>query len=656
MYNNRVWNSMGPWHLCKEGFSTICKLFDEVFYRDLISTFRGEGKANKGRQEWHMQAKGMRQCESEMFQMGMAFYAAAVREICLLKACSASQVTQIQVDQHILLRAEECPLAFLILAWMRLRNAVYGIVDSKNDGPVGNFSLYLELLPVLQKVFSVTNATSYVLLVNAEIERWLVASENERAVHAHRGYVKQSESGFSHLWGDEAGEHVQGCMRNYLGHHYRTGKEHQIARVGWHLERLSQAATRQRQGGRVVPKGGPGEAPSGSDRDKQIRLEHAFWGPYKLFLARGILKLGGDIQVGGYEGDRGSKRWVSAASLVALSGQPLSSTFVEIFDVIEERCAVMASKHVLGEKHGISVKRVPFNAKAAHADALEIWNRHHSTDPKFLLTLTKSYKGDCLVELKKNWLLLAPGTTSPSLSQKMQHDGGVDTLNQMQIGQLRGTHKTKLFNEECQAELLASARIAVQKHTAAPQRPMPGAVIDKAMDHGTLRRQLQRHTLFRPLGSPGITPVHAWASENASRIAEAELAEVEASRGGGLASSGKETVAEDVPSSSVPNVPVAAVTVTGQPDEVSGHVSKRQKQTLSSNEGCSSVHGGVAGQGIQARQDEFIEPSHAKRPIADADGQEAAPSKKKKLNKDCVTPNVSRSGRTTGSWKQPREW
>jgi len=250
----------------------------------------------------------------------------------------------------------------------------------------------------------------------------------------------------------------------------------------------------------------------------------------------------------------------------------------------------------------------------------------------------------------------APGTTSPSLSQKMQHDGGVDTLNQMQIGQLRGTHKTKLFNEECQAELLASARIAVQKHTAAPQRPMPGAVIDKAMDHGTLRRQLQRHTLFRPLGSPGITPVHAWASENASRIAEAELAEVEASRGGGLASSGKETVAEDVPSSSVPNVHVAAVTVTGQPDEVSGHVSKRQKQTLSSNEGCSSVHGGVAGQGIQARQDEFIEPSHAKRPIADADGQEVAPSKKKKLSKDSVTPNVSRSGRTTGSWKQPREW
>ena len=257
------------------------------------------------------------------------------------------------------------------------------------------------------------------------------------------------------------------------------------------------------------------------------------------------------------------------------------------------------------------------------------------------------------MEFKKNWLLLAPGTTSPSLSEKMQHDGGVDTLDQMQIGQLHGTHKTKLFNEECQAELLASARIAVQKHTAAPQRPMPGAVIDKAMNHGTLRRQLQRHTLFRPLGSPGITPVHAWASENVSRIAEAELAEIVATRGGGLASSGKETAVEGVSSSSMSNVHVVAGTATGQPNAVSGHVSKRQKQTLSNNEGCSSLQGGAAGQGIQALQDKFFEPSPTKRPVTDV--QEVAPSKKKKFSKDSVTPHVSRSGRATGSWKQPRE-
>ena len=55
---------------------------------------------------------------------------------------------------------------------MRLRNAVYGVVDSKNDGPVGNCEQYLQLLPVLQKIFVLTNATSYVHLVDAEIAHW----------------------------------------------------------------------------------------------------------------------------------------------------------------------------------------------------------------------------------------------------------------------------------------------------------------------------------------------------------------------------------------------------------------------------------------------------------------------------------------------------
>ena len=55
---DRVWNAMGPWHLLKEGFSTLCKLFDEPFYRDLVGSFRGEGPSSKGKQEWHMQCKG----------------------------------------------------------------------------------------------------------------------------------------------------------------------------------------------------------------------------------------------------------------------------------------------------------------------------------------------------------------------------------------------------------------------------------------------------------------------------------------------------------------------------------------------------------------------------------------------------------------------
>jgi hypothetical protein len=146
-----------------------------------------------------------------------------------------STITPEELDDHLLKLAAESELIFEMVAFIRLRNAAFGIVDTKNAGTFGNFSLYLELLPIMQRIFVATNATSYVFLVNAEIERWLVASDNECKVHEVRAFVKMSETGEGRLLGDEAGEHVQGTIRGTLGHHYHDGKEHQIARVDFGL-------------------------------------------------------------------------------------------------------------------------------------------------------------------------------------------------------------------------------------------------------------------------------------------------------------------------------------------------------------------------------------------------------------------------------------
>jgi hypothetical protein len=76
----------------------------------------------------------------------------------------------------------------------------------------------------------------------------VVASENEKKVHAARGHVKISETGVGRLWGNEAGEHVQGVMSDFVGHHFRNGKEALIANVGWHLQRLSEVCALQSRG------------------------------------------------------------------------------------------------------------------------------------------------------------------------------------------------------------------------------------------------------------------------------------------------------------------------------------------------------------------------------------------------------------------------
>ncbi len=173
---DRVWNSMGPWHLQKEAMSCLCKLFDEVFYHDVVSSFRGEGPANEGRRQWHMQMKGMRQGVDEMLQGGLAFLTALAMELAEETNRDPSTITPAELDGQIaqmLKLAAESELIFEMVAFIRLRNACFGIVDNKNAGEFGNFSLYLELLPIMQRIFVATNATSYGSKVNPMGQPWV---------------------------------------------------------------------------------------------------------------------------------------------------------------------------------------------------------------------------------------------------------------------------------------------------------------------------------------------------------------------------------------------------------------------------------------------------------------------------------------------------
>ena len=51
-----VRNSAGPWHLTKESFTKILNAVADVFYRELIKTFRPNGE---GQEAWHLNCSGM---------------------------------------------------------------------------------------------------------------------------------------------------------------------------------------------------------------------------------------------------------------------------------------------------------------------------------------------------------------------------------------------------------------------------------------------------------------------------------------------------------------------------------------------------------------------------------------------------------------------
>jgi len=135
-----------------------------------------------------------------------------------------------------------------------------------------------------------------------------------RQVHEVRAFVKISETGEGKLLGDEAGEHVQGLARDTVGHHYHIGKEHEIARVGFNLELLSQAAAKSRRPPERVVVGAAAAAHS-EGRNRQVTLGKSFWGP---------LKTGSLITVGGFVGSMGLQRDVECGCLTTLDGQPIT--------------------------------------------------------------------------------------------------------------------------------------------------------------------------------------------------------------------------------------------------------------------------------------------------------------------------------------------
>ena len=87
-----------------------------------------------------------------MFQLGLAFSTAAAMELAEETNRDPLTITPAELDGQLLKLAAESELIFEMVAFIRLRNACFGIVDSKNAGEFGNFSLYLELLPIMQRM------------------------------------------------------------------------------------------------------------------------------------------------------------------------------------------------------------------------------------------------------------------------------------------------------------------------------------------------------------------------------------------------------------------------------------------------------------------------------------------------------------------------
>ena len=239
-----------------------------------------------------------------------------------------------------------------------------------------------------------------------------------------------------------------------MGHHYRIGKEHEIARVGFNLEILSQAAARShRPPERVVV--GAAAAAHSEGRNRQVTLGKSFWGPYKLFRASWLLRTGSLITVGGVVGSMTLKRDVERGCLTTLDGQPITGRRALLFDFIEAHCLTVAQAHVAMQKHGVSVRKVPFNANAQLLDEGIEWDQAYALSSSVIHGYTKAFRGDQLAVLNRTWSTIArrqDGSTAlaPSLPEDLQDAFGEQTLLHFTLSQLRGlkSNKTALSKDQ----------------------------------------------------------------------------------------------------------------------------------------------------------------------------------------------------------------
>ena len=155
------------------------------------------------------------------------------------------------------------------------------------------------------------------------------------------------------------------------------------------------------------------------------------------------------------------------------------------------------------EKHGISMRKVPFSANAQLLDEGIEWDQAYGTATAVIRGYTKAFRGDQLALLNRTWGKTArtqDGTTAqaPSLPEDLQDAFGENTLLDFTLSQLRGQKSQKTALSEDQ-QVAAPARPS--RHPTDRARPRaPG--VGKREGHIHRRRHPQ---------SPGpiLTVLHA---------------------------------------------------------------------------------------------------------------------------------------------------
>ena len=414
---------------------------------------------------------------------------------------------RVDVDAHMRECAEESPLAFLAYMYLRMINVVYAVIDTKHDRIFGNHERYQALVPILLSILTVCNATNYCPMLVVEIERWLLASENEKKVFAHGVYVMTSARGASTGWFDETQEKVNNGIRKIVGKDYWQGKEKHIVRAAIRLADLQQrrAAARERPGFRrsaSAPELSAGATLVGSARKRTMALSDAYWKSLEWWRKSGIWKKGAKIT--GKHGQTWDRSLMKTWDGLALNPEML--TLLETADKRHSEIA-QAVGITMEWDHKVKLATIPATTARAADGGLNEWKRIYGVSAQDLNSMKVQELQDELRCLKAEWGTFKDPTgsliPSPVLPEALQTHADsskkseghwakpLSEWSDSQLGQ--GKQRLMALLGAARGALIAKGVLVV------PPAPSEATMGSVQADADLLRRQLQTQPLLRAL-------------------------------------------------------------------------------------------------------------------------------------------------------------
>jgi len=221
-------------HMEKEVWTAIGKLFDEVFLRFFVCEMPYGRRGQKG-QDWVIKPGNPTAVRREFREAMMGMTYGAV-EAC--RATMEDEPTPAQVHEFMLERAKKEPMAFVILSWTRWVEVALMVYDSKNIGAHGDYTLFRQARCLSSVLFAGSNCHGYVALVASAIECWATASDRRKRVLAELMFTMVSATGRALAHADEFVEWVNRDIRILLGKHMVDGREDHISNTIQELPKL----------------------------------------------------------------------------------------------------------------------------------------------------------------------------------------------------------------------------------------------------------------------------------------------------------------------------------------------------------------------------------------------------------------------------------